>query len=146
MEMEWRLAGDGGSGAWQSLHIDGGMAIAEVIEPPHLQSSEWYWRVFANEYSREVVARGKAQSAVAATYDAEDAARKHGLTPQTLLSPVEAAGILNVTERRVRKLCEDGRIRGARKIGKQWVIPNPPRVEPASMGPKGRWEEGQPRT
>lgn len=41
---------------------------------------------------------------------------------------------------RVRKLCEAGRIPGAKKIGKTWIIPADALPVPAQKGPKGRWE------
>lgn len=62
--------------------------------------------------------------------------------PDTTLTAEQAAEILGVTPRRVRTLCRAGRIVGARKIGRDWIIPNPPSVVPARRGPKSeRWEE-----
>jgi len=55
----------------------------------------------------------------------------------------EAAAELGVSERRVRVLCAEGRIVGARRIGRDWVIPRPIRVVPAAKGPRGRWEEAE---
>ena len=36
----------------------------------------------------------------------------------------EAAVIWNITERRVNELCKTGRIAGAYKAGRQWIIPD----------------------
>ena len=49
----------------------------------------------------------------------------------------EAAVRLGVTERRVRKLARDGRVRGAIKTGAEWLIPTPVAVIPGRRGPVG---------
>ena len=49
----------------------------------------------------------------------------------------EAAIRLGVSERRVRKLAQDGRIRGAVKAGAEWLIPTPVEVIPGKRGPVG---------
>ena len=49
----------------------------------------------------------------------------------------EAATRLGVSERRVRKLALDGRIRGATKVGAKWLIPTPVEVIPGKRGPVG---------
>ena len=49
----------------------------------------------------------------------------------------EAAVRLGVSERRVRKLANDGRIRGAIKAGAEWLIPTPVEVIPGKRGPIG---------
>ena len=49
----------------------------------------------------------------------------------------EAAARLGVSERRVRKLALDGRIRGATKLGAEWLIPTPVTVIPGKRGPVG---------
>lgn len=41
---------------------------------------------------------------------------------------------------RVRKLCEAGRIPGAEKVGNTWIIPADALPLPARKGPKGKWE------
>ncbi len=43
-----------------------------------------------------------------------------------------AAKELGVSGARVRKLLGDGRIKGARKIGRDWLVPAPVKVEPAA--------------
>ena len=48
-----------------------------------------------------------------------------------------AAKELGVSGARVRKLLSEGRIRGARKIGRDWVVPTPVQVVPATRGPVG---------
>jgi len=52
------------------------------------------------------------------------------MSKQQLLSSAEAARILGVSPMRVRQLLSQGRIKGARKIGRDWVIPAPVRVLP----------------
>ncbi len=49
----------------------------------------------------------------------------------------EAAIRLGVSERRVRKLARDGRVRGATKSGAEWLIPTPVEVIPGRRGPVG---------
>ena len=49
----------------------------------------------------------------------------------------EAAMRLGVTERRVRQLARDGRVRGAVKAGAEWLIPTPVEVTPGKRGPTG---------
>ena len=49
----------------------------------------------------------------------------------------EAAMRLGVSERRVRKLARDGRVRGATKHGAEWLIPTPVEVVPGKRGPVG---------
>ena len=49
----------------------------------------------------------------------------------------EAASRLGVSERRVRKLARDGRVRGATKTGAEWLIPTPVEVVPGRRGPVG---------
>ncbi len=49
----------------------------------------------------------------------------------------EAALHLGVSERRVRKLARDGRVRGAVKAGSEWLIPTPVEVIPGRHGPVG---------
>ncbi len=49
----------------------------------------------------------------------------------------EAATRLGVSERRVRKLALDGRVRGATKSGADWLIPTPVELLPGKRGPVG---------
>ena len=49
----------------------------------------------------------------------------------------EAAVRLGVSERRVRQLARDGRMRGATKAGAEWLIPTPVEVTPGRRGPVG---------
>ncbi len=49
----------------------------------------------------------------------------------------EAATRLGVSERRVRQLARDGRMRGAAKAGAEWLIPTPVEVTPGRRGPVG---------
>ena len=49
----------------------------------------------------------------------------------------EAASRLGVSERRVRQLARNGRVRGAVKAGAEWLIPTPVEVIPGRRGPVG---------
>lgn len=49
----------------------------------------------------------------------------------------QAATRLGISDRRVRKLARDGRVKGAVKIGQEWLIPTPVEVVPGSRGPAG---------
>lgn len=49
----------------------------------------------------------------------------------------QAAIRLGISERRVRKLARDGRVRGAIKAGAEWIIPTPVEVVPGRRGPVG---------
>ena len=49
----------------------------------------------------------------------------------------QAATELGVSERRVRQLARDGRVRGAVKLGQAWLIPKPVHVAPGARGPIG---------
>lgn len=52
----------------------------------------------------------------------------------------EAAQELGLSARRIRALCEQGRVHGAIKVGRDWLIPRPIRIEPARKGPKPSWD------
>jgi len=95
---------------------------------------------------RELHASGLLGSLDASRYDAADSVswlvkplRIPGRGAE-IATVAEAAAELGVSERRVRVLCAEGRIVGARRIGRDWVIPRPIRVVPAAKGPRGRWE------
>jgi len=47
----------------------------------------------------------------------------------------EAAARLGISERRVRKLASDDRLRGATKAGAEWLIPTPIDVIPGKRAP-----------
>jgi len=45
-----------------------------------------------------------------------------------MIGTTEAAKRLNVTARRIRVLCEQGRIQGVERVGNSWAIPEKPVV------------------
>lgn len=45
-----------------------------------------------------------------------------------MISLKDAAEKLGVTERRLRVLCAEGRVIGAKKIGGSWILPSSPQV------------------
>jgi len=49
-----------------------------------------------------------------------------------LTTAAQAAG---VTPRRLRALCQQGRIRGAKKLGRDWLLPPRWSITPATRGP-----------
>jgi|GEM_PF-2524051 excisionase family DNA binding protein len=53
------------------------------------------------------------------------------------LSVEMAAERLGVTPRYIRRLCQDGRVRGAKRLGRAWVIPTPVNVAVGSRGKTG---------
>lgn len=63
---------------------------------------------------------------------------------EEIVTVAEAAHELGVSERRVRVLCAEGRIVGARRVGRDWVIPRPIRVLPGERGPRATWENEAP--
>jgi excisionase family DNA binding protein len=48
----------------------------------------------------------------------------------------EAAARLGVTAIRVRQLCRERRVKGARMVGRTWQIPSDFSVTPGTRGPK----------
>ena len=50
------------------------------------------------------------------------------------LSVEMAANQLGVTSRYIRRLCKDGRVRGAKRLGHSWVIPVPISITAGSRG------------
>lgn len=49
----------------------------------------------------------------------------------------QAASELGISDRRVRQLAREGRVRGATKDGAEWLIPTPVEVIPGRRGPAG---------
>ena len=65
-----------------------------------------------------------------------------------LINTAEAAQRLGISEDWIRKLCAQGRIPGAKKIGRDWLIPVGARIEPTGLGRPLRtlmipWKEGK---
>jgi excisionase family DNA binding protein len=48
----------------------------------------------------------------------------------SFISVAAAALALGLSRRHLRRLCAQGRIAGAKKLGRDWLIPNPPVVIP----------------
>ena len=47
-------------------------------------------------------------------------------TPLDVLTSTQMAQLLDMTPSRVRQLCAAGRLQGAQRIGRDWMIPLPP--------------------
>lgn len=58
--------------------------------------------------------------------------------PTAACSTSEIAHQWGVSAKRVRQLCQAGRVPGAQKIGRDWVIPADAAVTPGSRGPQRR--------
>jgi len=99
---------------------------------------------------RELQASGLLGPLDASRYDAADSVSwlvKPLRIPgrgEEIVTVAEAAHELGVSERRVRVLCAEGRIVGARRVGRDWVIPRPIRVLPGERGPRATWENEAP--
>ena len=63
-----------------------------------------------------------------------------------MISVKEAATILGISERRVRVLCAERRIKGAKKVGLAWVLPDVPKVTEAARPRAGKIEFVKPKT
>ena len=57
--------------------------------------------------------------------------------PMNIHSSQEAADDLGITRTRLLRLLIEGRVKGAKKIGRDWVIPTPIELIPGSRGPAG---------
>jgi hypothetical protein len=53
-----------------------------------------------------------------------------------MISTAEAATRLDLSLQRVRALCTQRRIKGAKLIGRSWFVPNDFEVTPGTRGPK----------
>lgn len=49
------------------------------------------------------------------------------------------ARLLGVSQRRALALLEAGRVEGAYQEGERWRVPLPPRIRPATRGPRAGW-------
>ena len=56
------------------------------------------------------------------------------------LTTTEYAAKLGVHRSRVQALVRQGRIPGAKKVGRDWIIPAGVWPTPGERGPKARWE------
>jgi hypothetical protein len=52
-----------------------------------------------------------------------------------------AAAKLRVTPQRVRVLCRERRIAGARLVGRTWLVPEEPEISPPRRGPKPSYRD-----
>lgn len=59
------------------------------------------------------------------------------------MSVRDAALLWNISERRVQKFCEDGRIEGVLRFGRSWMIPKDAKkpVDPRKVRIKERGEQ-----
>lgn len=63
----------------------------------------------------------------------------------TMISTKEAAALLGISDRRVRVLCEEGRIQGAERVGGSWVLPDKPQVIAVDRRRPGKVEMREPK-
>ena len=62
------------------------------------------------------------------------------------LHTTQAASLLGISSRRLRKLLQEGRVMGAYKSGKFWLIPlhnGMPVIKKAKRGQAGTWKRGK---
>ncbi|MEB3342374.1 DNA-binding protein [Okeania sp.] len=68
-------------------------------------------------------------------------------TKQDKVGTTEAAFLLNISARRLGSLLRQGRVIGAKKVKRFWLIPlnnkGMPEIIPGSRGPEGTWNKGQ---
>jgi hypothetical protein len=60
------------------------------------------------------------------------------------IGTTEAAFLLGICHQRVRQLLAEGRIKGAKKVGRFWQIPlykGMPEILPGKRGPQGTWKK-----
>lgn len=59
------------------------------------------------------------------------------------MSVRDAASLWNISERRVQKFCEDGRVEGVLRFGRSWMIPKDAKkpVDPRKVLIKERGEQ-----
>ena len=107
---------------------DGADLMLAFADIPHLVVSE----ITANlsPAVQEQAARD-AECATASTSSSDAARRGH------FIGTRQAGEELGVSADRIRKLVLDGRVPGARKAGKEWLIPTPIQITPGSRGRKG---------
>ncbi len=61
-----------------------------------------------------------------------------------MIGTTQAARLLKICTQRVRQLLYEGRIIGAKKVGRFWQIPTfkgMPKIEEGKRGPKGTWRK-----
>ena len=65
----------------------------------------------------------------------------------TEVGTTEAAFLLNISTARLRVLLKQGRVLGARKVKRFWIIPlngrGMPEIRPGRRGPEGTWNKGK---
>ena len=57
--------------------------------------------------------------------------------PEEWVTVAEAAEQLGVSAGRIRQLLGQGRVHGARRSGRDWLIPTPVDIQPGVRGPAG---------
>ncbi|MEM1172391.1 MAG: DNA-binding protein [Cyanobacteria bacterium P01_H01_bin.35] len=66
-------------------------------------------------------------------------------TKPTRVGTTEAAFLLNISTARLRLLLRQGRLKGAKKVKRFWVIPlngwGMPEITPGRRGPEGTWNK-----
>ena len=58
--------------------------------------------------------------------------------PDGFVTAAEAAEELGISLSRIARLCQQGRIKGAQKFARVWLIPTPVKRIRAPSGPPGR--------
>jgi hypothetical protein len=56
--------------------------------------------------------------------------------PSKYITAAEAGELAGVTSRYIKMLCAQGRIKGAERMGRVWIVPKTFKWTPLPMGPK----------
>lgn len=57
---------------------------------------------------------------------------------ENLMTVQQAAEKMGVSAARVTALCREGRVAGARKVGRDWILPGEPRIAAAARQRPGK--------
>jgi excisionase family DNA binding protein len=63
-----------------------------------------------------------------------------------MLSTADAAARLGISQRRLQALLKEGRVKGAERVGRAWLIPDNPQVIGGSRGPEPMFKTVRPKT
>ena len=59
------------------------------------------------------------------------------MVAQTYISSQQAAAEIGVSRRRMGQFLAAGRVVGAKRVGRAWIVPSPVKLTPGRRGPSG---------